>query len=262
MITIPITYTGHTPSMAEPVEIVSGQRETVRVHITFSAEWDMYPVRTAVFASRAGVRKAVMDADGYAIVPASMLQSGIRYLQISVFGNYEREDGEIPRYNGRPLTLRVDIGGAVPSESDDNDPAYEKLLIRLIAVEESLGTAIDYANDAGDRANASAEDADRAAAEARAEVEAADNAAARALESQRAAEKSEKSAAQSASDSALSAADAAQSAAEAADSVAAGKYISFEIKEDGNLYMSKTADYDELDFYLDADGNLYMEVVA
>lgn len=139
MITIPITYTGLTPSMTEAVEIVSGQRETLAVQFYFSEDWSAYKLRTAMFSSRTATRAQMIEEDGTAVIPSEVIRNGERYVKISAFGTLERADGEIERYNGRAITLRIDIGGEVEESGGCTDAtAYEKLLVRVTALEERV----------------------------------------------------------------------------------------------------------------------------
>jgi hypothetical protein len=139
MITIPITYTGLTPTLAEDVEIVSGQRETLAVTFSFSKDWNAYTLRTAMFSSRTATRAQMIEEDGTAVIPSEVIRNGERYVKISAFGTLERADGEIERYNGRAITLRIDIGGDVEESGGCTDAtAYEKLLVRVTALEERV----------------------------------------------------------------------------------------------------------------------------
>ena len=143
MITISILYTAQIPKAQKESEIVSGQRGTLRVKFTFSEDWDPYPVRTALFSSRAAARTVLIDPDGYATIPASVIANGVRSITVSVFGNAENNDGSIHRYNGRPVGMRVEIGGAVPCEKGEDPTAYETLLIRVMAVDETIAAIQD-----------------------------------------------------------------------------------------------------------------------
>lgn len=143
MITIPIKYNGLTPFFTEKSMAVSGQIGTLSVQFTFSEDWDMYPVRTVMFQSRAGIRPSILSDSGIKEIPATLIQNGISQLKISVFGTSTDSSGNTLRYNGKPIVLDLEMGGAVPQDSSRSPTAYEQLLIRVTALDEAVAETYD-----------------------------------------------------------------------------------------------------------------------
>ena len=97
MITIPILYSAQLPSLEASADAVTGQSGTLQIRFTFSEDWDAYPRRTAMFISKAAARLVLLNEEGCAIVPASVIPHGVSILRISVFGNAEDESGTVVR---------------------------------------------------------------------------------------------------------------------------------------------------------------------
>jgi len=162
MITIPILYSAQLPSLEASADAVTGQSGTLQIRFTFSEDWDAYPRRTAMFISKAAARPVLLNEEGCAIVPASVIPHGVSILRISVFGNAEDESGNTVRYNGAPLTLRLRGGGQVLPDDCREITAYEQLLARVSDLDSSLAASMDWISSSAQLADACSRDAQNA----------------------------------------------------------------------------------------------------
>lgn len=143
---IKIHYDKRTPQVAEEEEVVSGQRQTIAIQFDFSPEWSEFPEKTAVFTSVAAKKSYMLDEDGKVDIPEEVIINGVREFSVSVFGVREGENGEIPRYNGKPTKFSVTRGGDLPGNdttSDGKPTAYEQLLYKFEVVNSKVVNKLD-----------------------------------------------------------------------------------------------------------------------
>jgi hypothetical protein len=132
--TIKIHYDKRTPQVVEEEEVVSGQRETISILFDFSAEWNNFPIKTAVFTSVAAKKSRQLDDSGMVDIPEEVIINGVRNFEVSVSGVTEEGNCKIHRYNGKPVKFAVTRGGEIPGNDTAGNckpSAYEQLLIRV-----------------------------------------------------------------------------------------------------------------------------------
>ena len=137
MKTMYIRYDGWTPSALG--DAVSGQVNTLRCSFSFSADWDEYKNRKAIFETDEAKKEESLDEDGSCLIPRAVLTKRGK-LKISAYGTETGENGELLRYNGRPAEIIVDLGGNVDGESTD-DPDYPQIGEAVLYTAQSLTDA-------------------------------------------------------------------------------------------------------------------------
>lgn len=137
MKTIYIRYDGWTPSVLG--DAVSGQVNTLRCSFAFSADWDAYQNRKAIFETDDAKKEESLDENGVCRIPRAVLTKRGK-LKISAYGTETGENGELLRYNGRPAEIIVDLGGNVDGEITD-DPVYPQIGEAVLYTAQSLTDA-------------------------------------------------------------------------------------------------------------------------
>lgn len=137
MKTMYIRYDGWTPSVLG--DAVSGQVNTLRCSFAFSADWDAYQNRKAIFETDEAKKEESLDENGSCLIPRVVLTKRGK-LKISAYGTETGENGELLRYNGRPAEIIVDLGGNVDGESTD-DPVYPQIGEAVLYTAQSLTEA-------------------------------------------------------------------------------------------------------------------------
>lgn len=137
MKTMYIRYDGWTPSALG--DAVSGQVNTLRCSFSFSADWDAYKNRKAIFETDDAKKEESLDENGSCLIPRAVLMKRGK-LKISAYGTETGENGELLRYNGRPVEIIVDLGGNVDGESTD-DPVYPQIGEAVLYTAQSLTEA-------------------------------------------------------------------------------------------------------------------------
>ena len=137
MKTMYIRYDGWTPSVLG--DAVSGQVNTLRCSFSFSADWDAYKNRKAIFETDEAKKEESLDENGMCRIPRAVLMKRGK-LKISAYGTETGENGELLRYNGRPAEIIVDLGGNVDGESTD-DPDYPQIGEAVLYTAQSLTEA-------------------------------------------------------------------------------------------------------------------------
>lgn len=137
MKTMYIRYDGWTPSALG--DAVSGQVNTLRCSFAFSADWDEYKNRKAIFETDEAKKEESLDENGSCLIPRAVLTKRGK-LKISAYGTETGENGELLRYNGRPAEIIVDLGGNVDGESTD-DPDYPQIGEAVLYTAQSLTEA-------------------------------------------------------------------------------------------------------------------------
>lgn len=137
MKTMYIRYDGWTPSVLG--DAVSGQVNTLRCSFAFSADWDAYQNRKAIFETDDAKKEESLDENGMCRIPRAVLMKRGK-LKISAYGTETGENGELLRYNGRPAEIIVDLGGNVDGEITD-DPVYPQIGEAVLYTAQSLTDA-------------------------------------------------------------------------------------------------------------------------
>ena len=137
MKTMYIRYDGWTPSALG--DAVSGQVNTLRCSFSFSADWDAYKNRKAIFETDEAKKEESLDENGMCRIPRAVLTKRGK-LKISAYGTETGENGELLRYNGRPAEIIVDLGGNVDGEITD-DPDYPQIGEAVLYTAQSLTDA-------------------------------------------------------------------------------------------------------------------------
>ena len=137
MKTMYIRYDGWTPSVLG--DAVSGQVNTLRCSFAFSADWDEYKNRKAIFETDDAKKEESLDENGVCLIPRAVLMKRGK-LKISAYGTETGENGELLRYNGRPAEIIVDLGGNVDGEITD-DPVYPQIGEAVLYTAQSLTDA-------------------------------------------------------------------------------------------------------------------------
>lgn len=137
MKTMYIRYDGWTPSVLG--DAVSGQVNTLRCSFSFSADWDAYQNRKAIFETDEARKEESLDENGSCLIPRAVLMKRGK-LKISAYGTETGENGELLRYNGRPAEIIVDLGGNVDGEITD-DPVYPQVGEAVLYTAQSLTDA-------------------------------------------------------------------------------------------------------------------------
>lgn len=137
MKTMYIRYDGWSPSVLG--DAVSGQVNTLRCSFAFSADWDAYKNRKAIFETDEAKKEESLDENGVCLIPRAVLMKRGK-LKISAYGTETGENGELLRYNGRPAEIIVDLGGNVDGEITD-DPVYPQIGEAVLYTAQSLTDA-------------------------------------------------------------------------------------------------------------------------